>query len=77
MPAAAAGVSGGGVGEQRALPGNAGDVGAGEEQHREQQVGDRPGGDDRDALPDALPVEGARQVAPAATSPSRSSTIFT
>ncbi len=49
-------------GQYRALPGDAHHVRAGEEQHREQQVGDRPGGDDGDALPDALPIEGARQV---------------
>ena len=36
--------------EQRALARDAGDVRAGEQQHREQQVGDRSGGDDRDAL---------------------------
>ena len=33
-------------------------VGGGVEQHREQQVGDRPGGDDRRALPQRLAVEG-------------------
>ncbi len=52
----------GGAASSARCAGNAGDERAGEEQHREQQVRDRSRGDDRDALPDALPVEGARQV---------------
>ena len=61
-PRAAAALSARRRRQQRALPGNARHVGAGEQQHREQQVGDRSGGDDRDALPDALAIERARQV---------------
>ena len=50
------------LGQQRALSGYAGDVSSGEQQHGEQQVRERTGGDDRDPAPHRLAIERARQV---------------
>jgi hypothetical protein len=63
-------------GQNGAFAGNPGDVGAREKQHRQKQIGGRPGRDDRDSSPHRLAIECASQVR-GETSPSRSSTILT
>jgi hypothetical protein len=50
------------LGQERALRGNTGHVGAGKEQDREQEVGDGPRGNDGNPLADRLPVECARKI---------------
>ena len=61
-PAAAAGVLASGSASSGRCAGNAGHEGARKQQHGEQEVGERPGGDDRYPLPDALLVERAREI---------------
>jgi hypothetical protein len=50
------------LGQQRALSRHAGNERSREQQHRKQQVGERTGGDDRNAAPYRLTIERARQV---------------